>query len=192
MLSAARLGSLSTIRCYPGQRPATKTAMGRLRQPENERRTSFEASETQARITRVRSSYRHQLRSGGIEARGTIGGPGCRHLRRRVAKYPPRLSTRDVAGILVAVLGSTLAIVLAATSGGNEVQRDTGSGGEGSNGSAVFGYIVAGAITLINMAHIVGLMLFQAVEYRGGWARLFAGLSLIGTPIAVLLILVSR
>jgi hypothetical protein len=108
------------------------------------------------------------------------------------SRNTPRLSKRDVAGILVAVVGSILAIVLAATSGGDEVQRNTGSGGAGSNGSAVFAYIVAGVITLINMAHVFGLMLFQAAEYRGGWARLFANLSLIGTPIAVVLVLIAR
>jgi hypothetical protein len=108
------------------------------------------------------------------------------------SRNTPRLTTRDTAGIIVAVVGSILAIVLAATSGGNEVQRDVGSGGEGSDGGAVFAYIVAGLITLINMAHVVGLMLFQAAEYRGGWAKMFSWLSLIGTPIAVVLVLLTR
>jgi hypothetical protein len=108
------------------------------------------------------------------------------------SRNTPRLTTRDVVGILVAVIGSALAIVLAATSGGDQVQRDTGSGGAGSDGGAVFAYIVAGVITLVNVAHVVGLMLFQAAEYRGGWARLFSWLSLIGTPIAVILVLIAR
>lgn len=108
------------------------------------------------------------------------------------SRNTPKLTTRDIAGILVAVIGSILAIVLAATNGGNEVQRNTGSEGVGSNGSAVFAYIVAGVITLINMAHVVGLMLFEAAEYRGGWARLFSWLSLVGTPIAVVLVLIAR
>jgi hypothetical protein len=108
------------------------------------------------------------------------------------SRNTPKLSTRDVAGIIVAVVGSILAIVLAATSSGDEVQRNTGSGGVGSNGSAVFAYIVAGVITLINMAHVVGLLLFEAAEYRGGWARTFSWLSLIGTPIAVVLVLIAR
>jgi hypothetical protein len=108
------------------------------------------------------------------------------------SRNTPRLTTRDTIGILVAVVGSILAIVLAATSGGDEVQRNTGSGGTGSSGSSVFAYIVAGVITLINMAHVVGLMLFQAAEYRGGWARMFSWLSLIGTPIAVILVLIAR
>jgi hypothetical protein len=108
------------------------------------------------------------------------------------SRNTPRLSTRDTVGIIVAVIGSILAIVLAATAGGDEIQRNGGSGGAGSNGSAVFAYIVAGVITLINVAHVVGLMLFEAAEYRGGWARTFSWLSLVGTPIAVILVLIAR
>ncbi len=108
------------------------------------------------------------------------------------SRNTPKLTTRDVAGIVVAVVGSILAIVLATTGSGDEIQRDFGSGGEGSDGGKVFAYIVAGLITLINMAHVVGLMLFEAVEYRGGWAKMFSWLSLIGTPIAVVLVLIAR
>lgn len=108
------------------------------------------------------------------------------------SRNTPRLTTRDVAGIIVAIVGSILAIVLAATAGGDEIQRDTGSGGEGSDGGSVFAYLVAGAITLINIAHVVGLMFFSALEYRGGWARMFSWMSLIGTPIAVVLVLIAR
>lgn len=108
------------------------------------------------------------------------------------SRNTPRLTTRDVAGIVVAVLGSIIAIALAATGSGDDIQRDAGSGGEGTDGGAVFAYLVAGAITLINVAHVVGLMFFSAVEYRGGWARAFSWLSLIGTPIAVVLVLIAR
>lgn len=108
------------------------------------------------------------------------------------SRNTPKLTTRDVAGIVVAVVGSILAIVLAATGGGDEIQRDVGSGGEGSDGGKIFAYLVAGVITLINMAHVVGLLLFEAVEYRGGWAKMFSWVSLIGTPIAVVLVLIAR
>jgi len=36
------------------------------------------------------------------------------------------------------------------------------------------------------MAHVVGLTLFESVHYRGGFARLFRTLSMVGTPAAVL------
>jgi hypothetical protein len=46
------------------------------------------------------------------------------------------------------------------------------------------------AIALVNMAHVVGLLLMESVRYRGGFARFFRTLSLVGTPAAVLLNLI--
>jgi hypothetical protein len=40
------------------------------------------------------------------------------------------------------------------------------------------------------MAHVVGLLLMESVRYRGGFARFFRTLSLVGTPAAVLLNLI--
>ena len=40
-------------------------------------------------------------------------------------------------------------------------------------------------IALVNMAHVVGLTLMESVRYRGGFAKLFRYLSLIGTQLAV-------
>ena len=39
---------------------------------------------------------------------------------------------------------------------------------------------------LVNMAHVVGLILFESVRYRGGFAKFFRTLALVGTPLAVL------
>jgi hypothetical protein len=36
------------------------------------------------------------------------------------------------------------------------------------------------------MAHVVGLTLFESVRYHGGFAKFFRTLSLVGTPVAVL------
>ena len=41
--------------------------------------------------------------------------------------------------------------------------------------------VIAGAVGLVNLAHIVGLMLFQTVRYRGFWRDFFARLSLYST-----------
>ena len=38
---------------------------------------------------------------------------------------------------------------------------------------------------MINLAHVVGLIFFQSVRYTGPFEKLFARISLIGTPIAV-------
>ena len=102
----------------------------------------------------------------------------------------PALSVRDVLGIAVAVFGSSILIILAAECGGNEVQRNTGTGGVGSDGGCVARYIIAGVVTLVNIAHVVGLFLFESVGYRGAAARAFAWLSLIGTPLGIALSLV--
>ena len=37
------------------------------------------------------------------------------------------------------------------------------------------------------MAHVVGLTLFESVHYHGGFAKIFRTLSLVGTPLAVLI-----
>jgi len=103
------------------------------------------------------------------------------------SKNLPRLSIRDIGGIGVAAVGTIVLIALAAQCGGDEVQRDVGTGGVGSSGSCVFRYVVAGGMALINIAHIVGLVLFQSVGYRGIVSKAFAWASLIGTPVAIVL-----
>ena len=42
-------------------------------------------------------------------------------------------------------------------------------------------------MALANIAHVVGLFLFQSVGYRGLAAKGFAWLSLVGTPVAIIL-----
>jgi hypothetical protein len=40
-------------------------------------------------------------------------------------------------------------------------------------------------MALVNLAHVVGLFLFQSVGYEGLWNRFFARLSLFGTLAAL-------
>jgi hypothetical protein len=47
--------------------------------------------------------------------------------------------------------------------------------------------VIAGIAALVNLAHVVGLVLFQSLRYRGFWERSFAWMSLIGTPIAIVI-----
>jgi hypothetical protein len=37
------------------------------------------------------------------------------------------------------------------------------------------------------MAHVVGLLLMESVRYRGGFAKFFRTLSLVGTPLAIVI-----
>jgi hypothetical protein len=103
--------------------------------------------------------------------------------------WPP-LSRRDIAGIMVAIIGTLILGVLAAKgfseSGGNGNDREEGRAG--AEGAALV--LIALGMSLINLAHIVGLFLFQSVRYEGTFSRLFARLSLFGTPIAIVVALI--
>jgi hypothetical protein len=97
--------------------------------------------------------------------------------------WPP-LTGRNMVGILVAVLGTLLLGILAAQC----VGHSHGSNLEEDRLGAVCAarILIALAMALINLAHVVGLFLFQSVRYEGVFSRFFARLSLIGTPIAVI------
>jgi hypothetical protein len=98
--------------------------------------------------------------------------------------WPP-LSRRDVAGILVAIVGTLLLGILAAKG----VSDSPGNGNDHEEGrlgaEAVAAVLIALGMALINLAHVVGLFLFQSVRYEGIFSRFFARISLIGTPVAV-------
>ena len=95
--------------------------------------------------------------------------------------YLPGLSRADFAGMVAGIFGTIIAAVLAAA-----VAADKGE----VTGRAAFAIGIAIAIALVNMAHVVGLTLMESVRYRGGFAKLFRYLSLIGTPLAVLINLI--
>ncbi|HSI80881.1 MAG TPA: hypothetical protein VK919_09545 [Solirubrobacterales bacterium] len=107
-------------------------------------------------------------------------GPGKQEvdpgeIETRSRNLPP-FSPRDLAGILIAIVGTGALVVLAASCG--EIAY------EGFNSCAAR-VLLAGAFALINLAHIVGLTLFQSGPYRGFWRSFFADISLYGTPAAV-------
>jgi len=89
----------------------------------------------------------------------------------------PHVPRGDLAGMAMGVIGTIVAIVLAAAAA-------AGSGTETGWTAVAIG--VAIAVALINMAHVVGLTLFESVRYHGGFAKFFRALSLIGTPAAIL------
>lgn len=95
--------------------------------------------------------------------------------------YLPGLSRADFAGMVAGILGTIVAAVLAAavTAEDSDV-----------SGRAAAAILIAIGVALANMAHVVGLTLMESVRYRGGFARFFRYLSLIGTPLAVAVILV--
>jgi hypothetical protein len=95
-----------------------------------------------------------------------------------ISKNLPRFSRGDLAGIAIGVLGTIVAIVLAAA----------GPGPQTAAGAAAI--LIAIGIALLNMAHVVGLVLLESVEHHGPLARFLRTLSLVGTPLAVLVNLI--
>jgi hypothetical protein len=93
------------------------------------------------------------------------------------ASYFPGFSRSDFAGIVVGIVGTIVTVVLAAV---GAVEANAVSGW---HAAAV---LIAIGSALLNMAHVVGLTLFESVRYRGGFANFFHTLSLVLTPAAVL------
>ncbi len=109
--------------------------------------------------------------------------------------FPP-LKPRDIFGLVVALVATIVLIVLAASCSSGEGLDESSVGGvrpeeadAGLNGCDGR-LLIAGALGLVNLAHIAALMLFQSVRYRGFWAKFFSWTSLIGTPIAIIVSLI--
>ncbi|HEY7950838.1 MAG TPA: hypothetical protein VID51_08395 [Solirubrobacterales bacterium] len=106
-------------------------------------------------------------------------GPGIRNSAEGHevgSAYLPGLSRGDFAGMVAGIFGTIVAAILAGA-----VAVDNGE----VTGRAAAAILIAIGIALVNMAHVVGLTLMESVRYRGGFAKLFRYLSLIGTPLAV-------
>jgi hypothetical protein len=91
--------------------------------------------------------------------------------------YFPGFSRGDLSGIIAGIAGTIVTAILAAIVAADQ---ETESVWE------AMAILIAIATALINMAHVVGLTLFESVRYRGGFATLFRTLSLVITPTAVL------
>jgi hypothetical protein len=99
------------------------------------------------------------------------------HEWRASANWPP-LSRMDIIGIAVGALGTAALILIAVV----------GAGGEhGHYGPVTIARVlIATGVLLINMAHIVGILFFESVDYHGPFQRFFARLSMFGTTGAVI------
>jgi hypothetical protein len=85
----------------------------------------------------------------------------------------PRFTPGDLAGIVIAIVGTVVVAILAAT----------GPGVESAGGAAQI--LIAIAVSLVNLAHVVGLTIMESIRYRGGLQRAFRNLSTFGTPLAI-------
>jgi hypothetical protein len=93
--------------------------------------------------------------------------------------YLPGLSRADFAGMVAGIFGTIIAAILAAAV--------TADSGDDVSGRAAVAILIALGIALANVAHVVGLTLMESVRYRGGFAKFFRSISLIGTPLAVVI-----
>jgi hypothetical protein len=95
--------------------------------------------------------------------------------------YLPGLSRGDFAGMVAGIVGTIVCAVLAAA-----ITAENGD----LSARAAAAILIAIGVALANLAHVVGLTLMESVRYRGGFARFFRTLSLGGTSIAVVVLLV--
>ncbi|HVD86207.1 MAG TPA: hypothetical protein VNB59_02260 [Solirubrobacterales bacterium] len=90
--------------------------------------------------------------------------------------YIPGLTRSDLGGMLAGILGTiVVAILAAAVAGGNGHES-------GWEAAAI---LIAIGVALANLAHVVGLTLFESVSYHGGFSKFFRTLALVVTPVAV-------
>jgi hypothetical protein len=90
-----------------------------------------------------------------------------------ISSNMPPFAQGDLGGMVTGVVGTIVVVVLAAAGPGPQTTWGAVS------------ILIAIGIALVNMAHVVGLTLFESVHYRGGWERFFRGLALVGTPVAL-------
>jgi hypothetical protein len=126
----------------------------------------------------------HSDRDGGEHVVGIeTSGPGTRDPAEGHevgSAYLPGLSRADFAGMVAGIFGTIVAVILASV-----VAVDEGD----VSGRAAAAILIAIGIALVNTAHVVGLTLMESVRYRGGFAKFFRSLSLVGTPLAIVAIL---
>lgn len=100
---------------------------------------------------------------------------------RETRNFPP-LKKRDIAGILIGFIG-TVALGMIAVAAGTDADGDfTGR-------SAAILLIAIGAF-LINVAHIVGLLLFESVRYTGIWEKFMSRMSVWVTGVGLVAALI--
>jgi len=92
--------------------------------------------------------------------------------------YVPGMTRSDLAGMIAGIVGTIVVAVLAAAVAG-------GSGHE--SGWEAVAILIAIGVALANLAHVVGLTLFESIRYRGGFAKFFRTLALTITPLAIVI-----
>lgn len=92
--------------------------------------------------------------------------------------YVPGMTRADLAGMTAGILGTIIVAVLAAAVAANSSTK---------SGWAAVAILIAIGVALANLAHVVGLTLFESIQYRGGFAKFFRTLALTITPAAIVI-----
>jgi hypothetical protein len=103
--------------------------------------------------------------------------PTLHHHEWRASQNMPPLSRMDMLGIAVAGFGSAALIMIAVISAGGEDGH--------YSGVTIARTLIATGALLINMAHVVGILFFESVDYHGTYQRFLARVSIFGTIGAV-------
>jgi hypothetical protein len=92
--------------------------------------------------------------------------------------YIPGMTRSDLAGMAAGLLGTIIVAILAAA---------VASGAGHESGWEAVAILIAIGVALANLAHVVGLGIFESIRYRGGFAKFFRGLALTITPLAIVI-----
>jgi hypothetical protein len=92
--------------------------------------------------------------------------------------YIPGMTRSDLAGMVAGLLGTIIVAILAAA---------VASGAGHESGWEAVAILIAIGVALANLAHVVGLGIFESIRYRGGFAKFFRSLALTITPLAIVI-----
>jgi len=92
--------------------------------------------------------------------------------------YVPGMTRSDLAGMVAGIVGTIIVAILAAAAAADSSTK---------TGWAAVAILIAIGVALANLAHVVGLTIFESIRYRGGFAKFFRTLALIGTPLAIVI-----
>ncbi|HKH65045.1 MAG TPA: hypothetical protein VKA35_06245 [Solirubrobacterales bacterium] len=92
--------------------------------------------------------------------------------------YIPGMTRSDLAGMIAGIVGTVVVAILAAA---------VASGNGHESGWEAVAILIAIGVALANLAHVVGLGIFESIRYRGGFAKFFRSVALVITPLALVI-----
>jgi hypothetical protein len=92
--------------------------------------------------------------------------------------YIPGMTRSDLAGMIAGVIGTIIVAILAAA---------VASGAGHESGWEAVAILIAIGVALANLAHVVGLGIFESIRYRGAFAKFFRSVALVITPLALVI-----